>query len=115
MKKLALLFLVLLLFVAVTPLCAQNLTKEQPIYLHDVIYEGSFKTYQLYNRSEIKRIWYESKRPRTVDQLVCSEANTRLLSIGVWVGNLSDDGKCLGYAEAPEWTSGNYLNFLSSI
>lgn len=84
-----------------------------PSYDYQVKYEGPFKTNQLYNRTEINIIWTNIKRPDGLSNIQCPEAINTLKTIGFWLGNLSDRGECLGNAEAPEWTSGNYLNFLS--
>jgi hypothetical protein len=68
---------------------------------------------QLYKRTEINQIWSVSNRPKTLSDLTCNKSHETLITLGTWIGNLSDNGECLGYAEAPEWTTGNYLNYLS--
>lgn len=76
-------------------------------------YDGSFKTNRLYLRTEINQLWSRSNRPKTLSEIICTESLNALRANGTWIGNLSNGGKCLGYAEAPEWTTGNYMNFIT--
>ena len=115
MKKTISLLAVMLLFGLIAPAFAQDQKEEQPIYNHNTIYAGSFTARQLYLRGENKTIWDSSNRPKSIKDLGCDKAYTSLRDSGIWIGNLSDSGQCLGSGEAPEWTSGNYLNFLSEI
>ena len=112
MKKMTFLFTVSLLFTLAISASAQEQTqdkKQDPfIYRHSINYSGNFKTDHVYLYNKADHIWQDFK---TMDQFKCYDAKAALQITGKWVGNLSDDGQCLGDAEAPEWISGNYLNF----
>ncbi|RKX24149.1 MAG: hypothetical protein DRP47_11820 [Candidatus Zixiibacteriota bacterium] len=108
MKKMLLPLVVsFLLFLSISAF-AQNQTEDLYIYNHNTKYDGSFDAERVYLYNDADGIWQGFK---TMRQFKCSDARRALISTGSWVGNLSDDGQCLGDAEAPEWTSGNYLNF----
>lgn len=108
MKKIILLSVFALVSTFVLPVYAQNQKDELSIYNHNIKYHGSFETDRVYLYNEADAIWQGFK---TLNQFKCYEARTALTTTGAWVGNISDDGQCLGAAEAPEWTSGNFLNF----
>ncbi len=76
-------------------------------------YQGPFKTKEVFIRGEGKVIWYLSSQFNKIDQITCREASSALRNEGTWIGNLDDNGQCLDPGEAPEWTSGNYLNYLT--
>lgn len=108
MKKMTLLLAIALLLVFVIPVYAQNQTEGLYVYNHEIKYDGSFETELVYLYNEADAIWQTFM---AMKQFKCYEARNSLMSKGTWIGNISDDGQCLGNAEAPEWTSGNFLNF----
>lgn len=108
MKNLILLSMIAFLFILAIPVYAQNQTEGSYLYNHNIKYDGSFEANRVYLYNEADGIWQTFK---SMNQFRCYEARTSLVSKGTWIGNISDEGQCLGSAEAPEWTSGNYLNF----
>lgn len=116
MTKHTIILLLALAFTAVTftgTASAKDQTEGADIFSYYTKYQGPFKSKQLYKRSEGKMIWYASTRFQKLKDISCQEASLKLRTRGTWTGNLSDKGECLGSAEASEWTTGSYLNYLS--
>jgi len=110
MKKTALILCLLLIGFA---FCAQAAERAKGPHTYDqkTAYDGPFKSSLLFVRYERNNLWYPSKRFQSKSQISCAEAYLALQK-GPWLGNLDDDGSCLGVEEAPQWATGNYLNFL---
>ncbi len=83
-------------------------------YQPDGRYAGIYKWERLYILSSRTKTWFASKAPKVWGTLPCQSARVALREKGHFLGNLSDDGRCLGDAEAPQWASGNYLNFMTT-
>ncbi len=78
-------------------------------------YQGTFQSQRLFQRSEKHPIWLPCPgSPKLISDLNCSTALSTLHSKGTYTGNLSSNGTCLGTDEAPEYSYGNYLNYLKS-
>lgn len=110
MKKLTFILLFLLLAFAVSA-SAKKQVENPLVYDQDVVYQGQFKATQVYVRYDTNRFWYPSKRFESTRQIRCEEASLGIQG-GLWIGNISDEGQCEDPGEAPEWATGNYLNFL---
>jgi hypothetical protein len=92
---------------------AQDQTDLAFSYNRDTVYQGPFSPSMVFNRYERIKIWFPSKRFESLQKISCTEARSALEQNGTWNGNLADDGQCLEPGEAPDWATGNYLNFLS--
>lgn len=114
MKK-NIVFPVLLLLLATlsNPAFSKDQTEKFLSFNNSTNYKGPFKSVQMFKRNEDRKIWFASKRFQSAREITCSVALATLRENGTWIGNLADNGQCLKPAEAPEWTTGNYLNFLS--
>lgn len=112
MKKLTVILFLLLFALAV---CANAEKKSENSLLYDqsVTYKGMFKSTQMFNRYERTKNWFPNKELKVLKEVSCGEARMALQRKGIWTGNLSDDGQCQDPGEAPQWATGNYLNFLS--
>ena len=109
-------FLIVLLLVLVLPTLtlADKPAATASEYQAEERYAGTFKWERLYKFHDQKQTWFASKNPRVWSTVPCYVARDALRITGHWLGNLAEDGTCAGYAEAPEWAAGNYLNFLRS-
>jgi len=108
MKKVIFLSVLVFCFVLITPIYALDQIGEVYLYNHSAKYQGPFDVNRVYLFNEADGIWQTFL---AVNHFKCREARSSLEITGMWVGNISDDGKCLGDIEAPKWVSGNYLNF----
>lgn len=113
MKTITILLISTLLFCVALSVSAQDQPKDMFVYDHSSTYDGPFKSSALYKRGENKIIWFASGQLKSIREVSCTTARSSLQANGTWVGNLSLEGECLDPGEAPEWTTGNYLNYLS--
>jgi len=86
-------------------------TEDTYHYNYNIKYRGKFKSKRAYLYNEADEIWQDFL---PISHFKCFEAKSTLTTTGRWIGNISDDGECLGSEEAPEWTLGNFLNFEST-
>lgn len=110
LKTILMTVLLTLLLIPVAGLAAKDAT---PAYDSYRKYDGLYKPERLYQLDIRNDTWLGSISPATWSDLPCREAVNAFRKDGTWTGNFSDDGKCLGSAEAPTYASGNYLNFLN--
>lgn len=104
----------ILLTVLLLTLPLSSLASSQPDaagYQPAKLYPGIYKAASLYRLDHNNAAWYASDVPKTWANLPCAEARTALATTGTWEGHLTDQGQCNGYAEAPTWATGNYLNY----
>lgn len=105
---------VLLVFGCATLASAGNKqSAEVPGYRAALVYQGIYKADRLYQFNVYQETWFASPAPRLWSNLPCADARQTLAEKGEWIGVLTSTGACSGYAEAPRWGTGNYLNFLA--
>lgn len=91
---------------------AQEQTDQAAIFSYHDNYKGPFKSKRIYMRGQ-GELWFLGKPFYSLKDIACREAAAALRGRGTWVGNLDDDGRCLGTNdESPEWTTGHFLNYL---
>jgi hypothetical protein len=90
------------------PLFAEETTVDD--YDYTQTYDGRFESDQLFQWSTNRPIWLPTRE--NISDITCDEALDSLHQTGVWTGHLSDEGECLGTAEAPQRSCGNFLNYL---
>jgi hypothetical protein len=110
MKRLILIPIFLLALIPTTAFATETSESD---YDYTNTYEGRFKSDRLFKRNDRNPIWRPSRGElQVISEINCDDALTSLHQTGTWTGNLSKEGECLGTAEAPERTYGNYLNYL---
>ncbi len=115
LKKCLLVLIVTALFFPAMALADDQESKGTPVlYQAEVVYPGIYKGHRLYQFVEQRQTWFANPRPKTWAQLPCAVARKALTEQGEWVGILTENGECAGYAEAPRLAAGNYLNYLRS-
>jgi hypothetical protein len=81
-------------------------------YRPQVNYQGAYKSNLIFFRYSKKDAWRRKPRMDSLKSVSCQNALDRLNSIGKWQGNLNPDGSCGGNNnEAPEWATGNRINY----
>jgi hypothetical protein len=110
MKYITSILVCLLIFTNLSTFTAKA---EDTTYDYTQTYDGRFQSDRLFQRDERKPIWRPNPgSPQLISEITCDDALDALHETGIWTGNLSDEGECLGSAEAMERTTGNYLNYL---
>jgi hypothetical protein len=113
MKRIIFLLIVSLLLSSLPMLAAAEQETDLESYDYTQTYDGRFDKSSLYKRNERNPIWRPNHGTlQSISEISCVEALSTLHQTGTWTGNLSEEGECLGTAEAPERTYGNYLNYL---
>lgn len=80
-------------------------------YLPENTYTGFYRPQRVYIFNPNTRMWSPEKRAKTANYS-CIRARLDLEQKGIWTGNLDDQSRCIGDAEAPQRATGNYLNYL---
>jgi hypothetical protein len=91
-------------------LCTIQTFASESGYNYSQTYEGRFESDLLFQRDSRMPIWRPTHS--SISEISCDEAIDSLHETGLWTGNLSKEGECLGSEEAMEQTYGNYLNYL---
>lgn len=108
--------LLLLLFGLVAIPCTQAAESDETAdmlaeYLPENTYTGFFLPQRVYQFNPNNGMWSPEKRATTA-AYNCLRARLDLERKGTWTGNLDDQGRCIGKAEASQRATGNYLNYL---
>jgi hypothetical protein len=114
MLRIGLLFLLLgLVYTSLALASAQRDEEAQPLaeYLPENTYAGFYQPQRVYKLNSSTGLWSPEKRATTA-AYPCTSARLDLEQKGTWTGNLDDQGRCVGNAEAPQRATGNYLNYL---
>lgn len=114
MKKRSIIVLLILgfMFFGAALSSAKESNSEQE-YMAEVNYPGFYVNNRVYILNSVDQTWYPDDR-KWVKAFNCQRARLDLESLGFWVGNLDNDGRCDGDDEAPQRATGNYLNYLVS-
>lgn len=112
--RLGLLFLLLGLVCMPLALASTQTDEEARVlaeYLPENTYTGFYQPQRVYTLNPSTGLWSPEKRATTA-AYPCRSARFELEQKGTWTGNLDDQGRCVGNAEAPQRATGNYLNYL---